>query len=215
MFFALLSFLNLQKRDYSPKQIKELAKKVKPEKGRDFTSADENSTDDETTMAEQEAHENAIANHIDNDNGGEGPSALEAKEVAALEAEADMSIQELLARYGIKSGALGAPKTEEDEQEGNVDQSEKTNSSTSGDSSDGSASSSDGEDENNVTDDETTKELGLEELLEEDEREKLETKKETPASPVSLVLPFSTFNTEGMSMAWPVESKWVRRHTLI
>ncbi|CDI98275.1 helicase [Echinococcus multilocularis] len=155
-------------------------KKRRPD-GR-FNRVVESSTDDEM-VAEQEARGRAkrdYENNCDEDNDGDNrPSRSESKEVSQLEAEADMSIEELLARYGLKSDQLTHWKEQSNalgsSSSSTVDTSSATDSaSDSGTSDSESLSETSSVFETEGDDEEAVEEPGLKELLSDDEKENLE-----------------------------------------
>ncbi len=99
-----------------------------------------------------------------------------------------MSIEDLLARYGLKSDELGKPEDEGEEKEREEEKPETTTSS--GDESDASSESSEtvGSDSSSSESEEEEGKgqdgPGLEELISEDEAPK-EEKEQPPSSPVS------------------------------
>lgn len=169
------SFCALQEKDKAPP-----SKKLRKDK--EFNAVGEDSTDDETTIAEQEAHEKAKAEDGSSEDEDNGPSAGEVKEVSQLASEAEIPIEELLARYGIDSDQLkkqvavdgDSRETSETasatDNEPGFGESSSDNESPSSEEEDSGDSSSEKVNEN---EDVEMEELGLEDLLSEDEKENL------------------------------------------
>lgn len=158
---------------------------AKKRRDSEFNADEEDSTDDEATIAEQEAHEKVkrdVKRKVDSksDEDDSGPSAHEAKEVSQLEAEAEMSLEELLARYGISSEQLNK-SGEQDRSRATSETFSATDSGSNPDSdsdrddecSSSTKDSSDSGKENEDEEDVEMEEPGLEELLSEDEKENL------------------------------------------
>lgn len=201
-----MSFVIELNRPFQEKEKPPASKKSKKDK--EFKADAEDSTDDETTIAEQEAYEKAktkeAAGSDDEDN---GPSAGEAKEVSQLASEAEIPIEELLARYGLDPEQLKKPVAIDGESAGTSETASATDSGSSESSGDSEQDSSDDESPSSVKseDDESSeneektkgmesdadvkdveaKEPGLEDLLSEDEKENLLRKKNDSMSEVS------------------------------
>nr|CDS31584.1 helicase [Hymenolepis microstoma] len=147
---------------------------------RDFTADGEDSADDETTIAEQEAHEKVKAEGGSSEDEDNGPSAGEVKEVSQLASEAEIPIEELLARYGLDPDQLRKPvadgetsdttsATDSGSESGSAESSTGKESSSSEEKVSGDSSS----EEENEDSDVEMEEPGLVDLLSEDEKENL------------------------------------------
>ncbi|VDN09493.1 unnamed protein product, partial [Dibothriocephalus latus] len=133
----------------SPIKVESVTESAKPEKDTAFVpDPNDSSTDDEATVAEQEAHEAAVRATVAAEDSDAGPSQNATQEVNALEAEAEMPLEDLLARYGLDPAGLGQTPTEVEEgappsaDEKRPKEDEESDSDSSGSSSDSSASAS-------------------------------------------------------------------------
>ncbi|KAL5108649.1 Helicase domino [Taenia crassiceps] len=147
---------------------------------RRFNIETKSSTDD-GIVAEKETQgrtKRDYGNNCDGNNDDDGPSPGESKEVSQLEAEADMSIEELLARYGLRSDQLTYWK----EQRNDLESSSSTEDTRSATDSGSTSETSDSESSSRASsafetegdDGEAAEEPGLKELLSDDEKENLE-----------------------------------------
>ncbi|VDO08469.1 unnamed protein product, partial [Rodentolepis nana] len=147
---------------------------------KEFNADGEDSADDETTIAEQEAHEKVKAEDGSSEDKDNGPSAGEIKEVSQLASEAEIPIEELLARYGLDPEQLRKPVVDgetsdtasatDSGSESDSAESSTDNESSSSEEKDSGDSSLEGENENS---DVEMEEPGLVDLLSEDEKENL------------------------------------------
>ncbi|VDM31077.1 unnamed protein product [Hydatigera taeniaeformis] len=153
---------------------------------------------DDGTLTEKAAYEktkNDFKNNYDeikDDDYGEddddGPSPGMSKEVSQLEAEADMSIEELLARYGLRPDQL----TQWKDKKNNLESTSSSTSNTRSDTDNGSNCETSGDEssldasstfETDGDDGETVEELGLKQLLSDDEKENLKDDPSMPDNP--------------------------------
>uniref|UniRef100_A0A0X3NT99 Helicase domino n=1 Tax=Schistocephalus solidus TaxID=70667 RepID=A0A0X3NT99_SCHSO len=182
----------------SPSTAEPVTESAKLEKDAAFVpDPNDSSTDDEATMAEQEAHEAAVAAE-DSDT---GPSKDATQEVNDLEMEAEMPLEGLLARYGLDPAGLkqtpaeaegGAPQAT-DEMRAEEEEDEQSDSDSSGSSSDSSASPSSGvSDDGDVEDSDretsssnSEEDVGLENLLDDAPDKSAPNNSDSKTSPAS------------------------------
>lgn len=150
---------------------------------RRFNTVAGSSTDD-GIVAEKETQGRTKRDYENNrdgntDDNDDGPTPGESKEVSQLEVEAGMPIEELLARYGLRSDQLTHWKEQRNALESSSSSTEDTRSATDSGSNSGTSGSESSSEtssafETEGNDEEAVEEPGLKELLSDDEKENLE-----------------------------------------